>query len=186
MGGWTVIGIAVGLAMDAFAVAVATGLGLGKLTGRQVFRLAFHFGLFQMLMPIVGYLAGRAVSDWLAPVAPWVVFGILAVLGAKMLWEARQIEKPPTADPTRGWRMISLSLAVSIDALGVGVSLALLEVSVWMPSLLIGMITGVLTIAGMEFGLRVGRRFSVLAELAGGAVLIGIGVKFLLGHLLGG
>jgi manganese efflux pump family protein len=186
MGGWTVIGIALGLAMDAFAVAVAAGLSLSTLTGRHIFRLAFHFGLFQMLMPILGYLAGRAVAGWLEPFAPWFVFAILAGLGAKMLWEARQIEKPPATDPTRGWRMVGLSLAVSIDALGVGVSLALLNVSVWMPSLLIGMITGVLTIVGMELGQRVGRRFSVLAELLGGLVLITIGLKFLIEHLRDG
>ena len=179
-------GIAVGLAMDALAVAVGTGLVLRRLTFRHVFRLAFHFGLFQSLMPIVGWLAGRTVEAHIRDVDHWVAFGLLAFVGGKMLWEARSKEGPAEGgDPTRGWMLVILSIATSIDALAVGLSMAFLKVSIWIPSLVIGIVCAAFTAFGILSGARVGRRFGRWPEVVGGLVLLGIGGKILVSHLGG-
>lgn len=181
----TLLGIAVALAMDAFSVAVATGISLPRLTGRHLFRLGWHFGLFQALMPVVGWHAGHSVRRWIAGYAHWVAFGLLIAIGLKMLWEARHpaaaTERP---DPTRGWSLVALSVATSIDALAVGFSLSALGVDIWLPALVIGLVAGGLTLAGMLLGRRVGRNWRGL-ELLGGLVLLGIGLKILLTHFAG-
>lgn len=179
--GWlNIIGIAVGLAMDSSAVAVATGLSLPKVTHRHVFRLAFHFGLFQFLMPIVGWLLGRTVAEHIGAWNNWIAFALLAFVGGKMLWEAWQTkdahERP---DPTRGWTLVTLSVATSIDALAVGLSMALLHVSIGLPSVVIGLVCAALTAVGILFGGRIGPRFGRVADIGGGLVLIGIGIKTL-------
>jgi putative Mn2+ efflux pump MntP len=182
----TLIGIALGLAMDAFAVAIGAGLQLCGATPRQVFRLAWHFGLFQALMPIIGWLAGRTVSEYIEPVDHWIAFGLLAFIGGKMIYEAFQHDEEAEAcDPTKGWRMVMLSVATSIDALAVGLSLALLGTSIWWPALVIGVVAGVMTIIGMELGKRFGALLGRRMEVVGGLILIGIGVKILVEHLTG-
>ena len=109
-----VLGIAIGLAMDAFAVSVAAGLSLRRLTFRRVFRLAFHFGLFQFLMPVVGWLAGRTVSGYIHAYDHWIAFGLLSFVGGKMLWEAWQSDAKAgrADDPTRGWLLVILALSL--------------------------------------------------------------------------
>jgi putative Mn2+ efflux pump MntP len=171
--------------MDAFAVAVAAGLTLPRLTGRRVFRLSFHFGLFQFLMPVVGWLAGRTVAARMAACDHWIAFALLSLVGGKMLWEAARqgASARPAADPTRGWRLVTLSVATSIDALAVGLSLALLRVSIWAPSVVIGLVAGALTMAGMVLGRRLGARFGRWADAVGGLVLLGIGTRILISHL---
>lgn len=183
----TLLGIALGLAMDAFAVAIGAGLQLCGATPRQVFRLAWHFGLFQALMPIIGWLAGRTVSEYIEPVDHWIAFGLLAFIGGKMIYEALQEkdEEAEVCDPTKGWRMVMLSIATSIDALAVGLSLALLGTSIWWPALVIGIVAGVMTIIGMELGKRFGALLGRRMEIVGGLILIGIGVKILVEHLTG-
>jgi putative Mn2+ efflux pump MntP len=182
----TLLGIALGLAMDAFAVAISAGLQLCGATPRQVFRLAWHFGLFQALMPIIGWLAGRTVSEYIEPVDHWIAFGLLAFIGGKMIYEAFQHdEEAEVCDPTKGWRMVMLSIATSIDALAVGLSLALLGTSIWWPALVIGVVAGVMTIIGMELGKRFGALLGRRMEVVGGLILIAIGVKILVEHLTG-
>jgi putative Mn2+ efflux pump MntP len=178
------LGIAVGLAMDALAVAIAAGLIIPRLTNRHIFRLAFHFALFQLMMPIIGWSIGRTVSSLMGSYDHWVAFGLLAAIGGKMLWEAAT-NRPAEdrGDPTRGWKLITLSIATSVDALAVGLSLAFLQASIWTPSAVIGLVTAGLTAIGMRFGNRIGRRFGTLAEVVGGVVLIGIGVRILISHL---
>ena len=126
----TLLGIALGLAMDAFAVAIGAGLQLCNVTKRQTFRLAWHFGLFQAFMPILGWLAGLTLVDYIAPVDHWIAFGLLAFIGGKMIYEAlkHDDEEADRCDPTKGWRLVMLSVATSIDALAVGLSMALLGV----------------------------------------------------------
>ena len=183
----SILGIAVGLSMDAFAVAIAAAVTLPRVTPRHVFRLAFHFGLFQCLMPIAGWLAGRQVAPWIESFDHWLAFGLLTFVGGKMLWEAWSDEDAAArADPTRGWMLVTLSVATSLDALAVGLSLAFVGVSVWTPSLVIGLVTGTLTTCGLRFGSRLGRHWGRRAEIAGGVVLILIGLKILLGDLTGG
>lgn len=182
----TLLGIAVALAMDAFAVALATGLSLSLMNGRHLFRLGFHFGLFQALMPVIGWLAGMAIQAWIATYAHWVAFFLLAFVGAKMIHEAfaDYDEDKLVRDPTRGWSLIILSVATSIDALAVGLTLAMLNVSVWVPSLVIGLVAGVLTVAGMLLGRRISGVWGKRVEVLGGLTLCGIGVKILLEHTL--
>jgi manganese efflux pump family protein len=184
---WQIIGIAFGLAMDAFAVAIAAGLSLRQLHGHQVFRLAFHFGLFQFMMPILGWLAGQTMHRWIAAFDHWVAFALLAFIGGKMFRESFHEERREAGDdPTRGWLLLTLSIATSIDALAVGLSLAFLRVSIWMPSVVIGVVAATMTALGMTFGSRLGARFGKWAERTGGLVLIGIGLRILVSHLCPG
>jgi len=180
----TILGLAVALAMDAFAVALGTALTLPKMTGRHLFRLGWHFGLFQALMPIVGWLAGMSIQKWIVSFDHWVAFGLLSFIGGRMLWEATHPEeKSERNDPTRGWSLMVLSVATSIDALAVGLTLAMLNVSIWFPSLIIGLVAGVLTIVGMLLGRRLNGHWGPRVEILGGLVLIGIGIKILVEHL---
>ncbi len=188
MNGLTVLGMAFGLAMDAFAVAVATGLALEQITGRHRFRLGFHFGLFQFLMPVLGWLAGRGVAEHIQAFDHWVAFGLLSFVGGKMIWESlgsHRGHRPPRADPTRGWSLVTLSVATSLDALAVGFSMATLGVSIWIPSVVIGVVAGAMTTVGLSFGRRLGAGWGRFAEVAGGLVLLAIGVKILLSHFSG-
>jgi putative Mn2+ efflux pump MntP len=182
----TLFGIALALAMDAFAVALGTGMNLATLTGRHLFRLGFHFGLFQALMPVIGWLAGIGLQQKIAAWDHWIAFGLLAFVGGHMLWESRRAahEKKADKDPTRGMSLVILSVATSIDALAVGFSLSVLGVSIWTPALVIGLVAGVLTVAGMLLGRRVGDQWGPRVEITGGLILIGIGLKILVEHLM--
>lgn len=180
----TVLAIAVGLAMDALAVAIATGLAVARVTPRHVFRLAFHFGLFQFLMPVLGWLAGRQIAEAISSYDHWIAFALLCFVGGKMLWEAWQGESDQMkADPTRGLMLITLSVATSLDALAVGLSMALLGVSVWGPAVVIGLVACGLTAVGLLFGNRLGRGWGRWADALGGCVLLGIGLRILASHL---
>ena len=179
-----ILGLAVGLSMDAFAVAAAAGLALPRVTKRHVLRLALHFGLFQFLMPIVGWLAGRTVSAYIDAWDHWVAFALLVLVGAKMLWDAFfRDDKKVVADPTRGLMVIVLSIATSIDALAVGLSMAFLEVSIWAPAVIIGVVAAILTMVGIQFGNRLAAKWRRWAEAAGGVVLLLIAFRILAAHL---
>jgi len=181
----TLLGIAVGLAMDAFAVATAAGLTLGAVTPRHVFRLAFHFGLFQFMMPVIGWAAGTTFSGIIGDYDHWAAFGLLAFVGGKMLWEAfTDHEAEARSDPTRGLMLVTLSVATSIDALAVGLSMALLGVAIWIPSVVIGVVAATLTTVGLLLGNRLGSRCGFWAEVAGGCVLLAIGLRILYTHLM--
>lgn len=183
---WLVLGIALGLAMDAFAVAIATAVVLGGVSQRQTFRLAFHFGLFQFLMPVLGWLAGTTVESYIRDYDHWVAFGLLSAVGGKAIWEGVQKEDEEardTSDPTKGISLIVLSIATSIDALAVGLSFSLLVESIWYPSVVIGLVAAGMTFLGLRLGARLGERFGKRMELVGGLVLFGIGIKILVEHL---
>lgn len=183
MGLWYIFGVALGLAMDAFAVSVAAGIRVTALDRGHVLRLALSFGFFQFLMTVLGWLAGRGLSQWLTAVDHWVAFGLLLLIGAKMLWDSFRTDDTSCKDPTRGWMLLTLSVATSIDALAVGLSLALIAVSIWTASIVIGVVAALLSAVGAVFGSRLGCRFGVWAERFGGLVLIAIGVKILVDHL---
>lgn len=185
MGLVTVFAMAVALAMDAFAVAVVSGLALDPLTGRHVFRLAFHFGLFQALMPVVGWAAGAAVHDRIAAYDHWIAFGLLAVVGGRMIVGALRGDDAPAVprDPTSGWTLVMLSVATSIDALAVGLSLGMIGSDIVVPAAVIGLVAAALTAAGILLGRRVGAFWGKRVELVGGLVLVGIGAKIVLEHL---
>ncbi len=184
----TLLGIALALAMDAFAVALATGLALPLMTGRHLFRLGFHFGLFQALMPVLGWLAGLTIQKWIADYDHWIAFALLVFVGGKMIHEAfvDNDDEKKDRDPTRGWSLVMLSVATSIDALAVGLTLALLNVSVWVPSAVIGLVAGLLTVSGMLLGRRINSSWGKRVEVFGGLTLCVIGLKILLEHTLWG
>ncbi len=182
---FTLLGIAIALAVDAFAVALAAGAVLDPFAERRWFRLGFHFGLFQAMMPVVGWLAGHGLQQWISTYDHWVAFILLSLVGGKMIIEALRADDERTfvQDPSRGWTLVILSVATSIDALAVGFSLALLGGNIWFPALIIGLVAGVLTIAGMFLGQKVGVLWGRRVEIAGGVVLCVIGIKILAEHL---
>ena len=181
-----IIAVAIALAMDAFAVSVAAGVTLRRVSGRQTFRLAWHFGLFQALMPIIGWAAGLTIQTYIEAFDHWIAFALLAIIGGRMVLAGIRDEEEQLGKggPTRGWTMVMLSIATSIDALAVGLSLAMLRVSVWIPALVIGLVAGAFTAGGLHLGGFVGRRLKVarFAALAGGIVLLGIGANILREH----
>lgn len=173
--------IAIALAMDAFAVSIATGVAIKSVSLRQTFRLSWHFGLFQGLMPIIGWLSGLHIRTYVETYAHWIAFVLLGYIGLKMIREAFDDDESSDKDPTRGMTLVMLSVATSIDALAVGLSLSMLGLSVWYPALIIGIVAFLFTASGMHLGATVSRarHLSKYAELLGGGVLIGIGLKIL-------
>lgn len=180
----SILGIAVALAMDAFAVAIAVGISLRRVSVRQTFRLSWHFGLFQALMPLIGWWLGSAVRDVVNNYAHWIAFALLAGVGTNMLREAVQFDhesEEPRKDSTKGLTMVMLSVATSIDALAVGFSMSMLKISIVTPAVIIGIVAAIFTITGMHLGKKVAsfQRLSVYAEILGGLVLWGIGLNIL-------
>lgn len=169
--------------MDAFTVAVACGLCMPEVSKRQTFRLAFHFGLFQALMPLIGWAAGFAVKTVVETYAPWISFILLSFVGGKMIFESFHHDESCDVkkDPTKGFSLIFLSVATSLDALAVGLSFSIMDYPIVIPSILIGITALILTTAGFQLGKRFSKasRYSHIAELAGGIVLIIIGLKLL-------
>lgn len=175
--------IAFGLAMDAFAVSIAAGTLEVARGARPTFRLAFHFGLFQFLMPVIGWFVGITVAVAVAALDHWIAFGLLAFVGVRMIRSALNPDPGPQADPSRGVMLITLAVATSIDALAIGLTLAMLQVDIWYPSAVIGLITGLLCTLGVQLGGRLGARFGRRMSVVGGVVLILIGLRILVSHL---
>lgn len=172
--------------MDALVVSVAAGLTLGCITRRHVFRLAFHFGLFQFLMPIVGWLAGSAISSHVLAYGHWLAFGLLSFIGGKMLLDAcSKRERQMRSDPTKGWLLVGLSVATSIDAFAAGLSMALLQVPIVLPCVVIGLVAAAFSAVGITFANGSLRRWKRAAEVLGAGVLIMIGFKILASHWRG-
>ena len=186
----TLAGLAVGLAMDAFAVSIAMGISLPRVRTHQALRLALAFGGFQFLMPVVGYLAGTTFSDNRLIIAydHWIAFTLLVGLGLKMIRDASRIAEggaAPPGDPTKSPRLIVLALATSLDALAVGLSLAFLRVTILLPSTVIGLVAAGFSAAGIHLGHRFGHHLERRAEVIGGIALIGIGCRILVEHTWG-
>lgn len=180
-----IIFLAVGLAMDAFAVSVSAALSGLIDNKRAVFRLSFHFGFFQFMMPILGWLAGYRIAALIEHFDHWVAFGLLAFVGGRMIYSALQDDVATHKnDPSRGVSLVMLSTATSIDALAVGFSLAIVQVQIWYPSVIIGLTTAALSLIGIHIGRRLSGRFGKLMELIGGIILFIIGIRILLAHLL--
>jgi putative Mn2+ efflux pump MntP len=177
--------IALSMAMDAFAVSLCSGVKIGP-GPRPVFRIAFHFGLFQALMPVIGWSFGNTIEPLVKHYDHWVAFGLLAFVGMRMIRSGlSKSEEVILKDPSRGWIMVMLSIAVSIDALAIGLSLAFLHVDIWNPALIIGLVTGALSLVGLRVGILFGKRFGKPVEILGGLVLLGIGVRIVVSHVMG-
>lgn len=179
-----IILIAFGLAMDAFAVSITAGTS-GKLEGKRgIFRLSFHFGLFQAVMPLIGWFAGIYVAHLIRAVDHWVAFGLLLFVGIRMIRASFQaVGETIQTDPSRGFSLIMLSVATSIDALAVGLSLAMIHINIWYPCVVIGIITAALSVVGILAGKSLGKKLGLRMDFLGGVILILIGVRVLLTHL---
>ncbi|MBQ9030474.1 MAG: manganese efflux pump [Parasporobacterium sp.] len=190
--------IGVGLSMDALAVSMCKGLAMDRFQKRYAFTIAGFFGFFQALMPVIGWLLGSGFRDYIEAVDHWVAFGLLLLIGGKMILDAvREMKHPPEEEePLYSFRlgeMLLLSIATSIDALAVGISFAMLgmklqdsasgTMSLWSAVLLIGVTTFGICFAGVFTGHRFGGRFRSRAEIIGGIVLIAIGIKILIEHI---
>ena len=184
MGIWETLLIALGLAMDCFAVSIGIGTSNAQKTARSVLRLAFHFGLFQGGMALLGWLAGSQIVELISGVDHWVAFTLLLWVGGRMIKDSFSSEKEADSmDPTRGGSLVLLSIATSIDALAVGLSLAMIQGSVFDTTLIIALTSLILTVAGYLLGNRLGKRFGRRMELLGGILLIGIGIRVVVSHL---
>ncbi|MDD5483217.1 MAG: manganese efflux pump MntP family protein [Kiritimatiellae bacterium] len=176
--------IAVGLALDAFAVAVACGLAVRPLRPLYAFRIAFFFGFFQFAMPVAGWAAGSALQAIIAAFDHWLAFILLVAAGGRMIYASfTKGEKSSCSAPVSTGALVILSLATSIDALAVGLSFAFLKEKILLPSLIIGAVTFALSFAGVWLGHRCGHIFENKLETAGGLILIGIAFKILVAHL---
>ena len=176
--------LAVGLSMDAFAVAVCKGLALKKITLRHALIVGLWFGIFQALMPLLGYLLASQFRDYITAYAHWVAFALLVLIGGNMIREAIFEKEEAETDSALSFRsMLPLAVATSIDALAVGVTFAFLAVRVLPAVCLIGAVTLVLSMVGVKLGNLFGSRWRSRAELVGGVILVLLGLKILLEHL---
>ncbi|MBP7586025.1 MAG: manganese efflux pump [Spirochaetes bacterium] len=182
-----IIIIAIGLAMDAFSVSISAGMAVKKPDAGHYFRLSFHFGLFQFLMPVIGYFAGVYIERYIRDYDHWLAFTLLVFIGVRMIYaalfgdeESVQIEE---RDPSRGWSLVVLSVATSIDALAVGLSLGVLGRAIFVPSVIIGVTCALFSLAGVYIGRRAGALVGRRAEALGGAMLVLIGLKILADHM---
>jgi manganese efflux pump family protein len=179
--------IATGLAMDAFAVSLGIGTTRRAEDFRSRFRLAFHFGVFQSLMTLLGWLAGSTISRFISSFDHWIAFGLLAYVGGNMLRSGlrKDGEEDLSPNPSKGKTLIVLCVATSLDAMAVGLSMAMIRSSILFPSAVIGVVTLGLSALGLGIGGRLGAHFGKRMEVLGGLILIGIGLNILLTHLFG-
>lgn len=179
---WEIFLVAVGLSMDAFAVAVCKGLKMPKINPKQTAIIAVFFGGFQALMPLIGYFLGKQFEDYIVSVDHWITFILLGIIGGKMVYES--FKKDP--EDENGFsikELFILAIATSIDALAVGITFAFLKVNIAISVSLIGITTFILSATGVFIGHKFGEKYKSKAEFAGGLILILIGLKILLEHL---
>ncbi len=180
-----IIIIAIGLAMDAAAVSLAAASSGFATDARAKFRLSFHFGLFQFFMPVVGWYFGNSFVSHIKPFDQWIAFFLLSFVGIRMICEG--MNKSLTThkkDPSKGVTMVMLSVATSIDALAVGLSFAMLEVNIWYPSIIIGVITTILSLIAIIIGTKLNVMFGKQMEILGGIILLIIGFRILFYSLI--
>lgn len=175
--------IAVGLAMDAFAVSICKGLSVRKIRPRHAFSTAMWFGGFQALMPLIGYFVGISFADFVTNVDHWIAFVLLALIGSNMVKESREKDEVEACPDFSFRKMLALAVATSIDALAVGVTFAFLRINIWTAALVIGVTTAAISGAGLKIGNIFGSRYKSKAELVGGIILIAMGARILVEHL---
>ena len=178
--------LAISLAMDCFTVSITSGIIMRRICWRTFFIMAFFFGLFQAVMPLIGWFLGIGFKNYIEAYDHWVAFGVLLFLGMKMIyegWPRKGESEPCCIDPADTRTLVGLSLATSIDALAVGISFAFLNMTMITPTIVIAGVTFAFSLVGVYIGRQFGRRIHNFAEVVGGVILIGIGVKILLEHL---
>lgn len=178
--------LSIGLAMDAFAVAICKGLSMNKMNYKHAFAIAFMFGLFQAMMPLIGWAVGNQFASYVSFFSGWIAFVLLSIVGIKMIYEAvkEDVSVCPVETEFDLREMTVLSIATSIDALAVGISLALVpDVDIVVSVATIGIITFIISLVGVELGNKIGCKFNKYAEFTGGIILIIIGIKMLIENL---
>jgi manganese efflux pump family protein len=176
--------IALGLSADCFAVAFSGCITMKSVSQRQIIIASLSFGVFQGLMPVIGWLLGQTVVDLIADYDHWIAFALLAFIGGKMIWESFRKEEDCKTDITKWSTLLTLSIATSIDALAVGLTFAFLEVNIAMASGVIGVTAFLISILGFVLGRKAGKVLGKRAELLGGLILVAIGLRILLSHIL--
>jgi len=180
-----IILIAFGLAMDAFAVSITCGISIRAPKVNNAFKIAVSFGLFQAIMPIIGWLAGLSLYGYIQSIDHWLAFCLLAFIGIRMIYEAlRSTTCENITDPSQASTLLVLSVATSIDALAIGITFAFLNITIIEPVIIIGLITFALSLIGIVIGKKLGCYIGKRAEIVGGIVLVMIGVKILIEHLM--
>lgn len=181
----TIFVIALGLSMDALAVSMASGFAITKLRLRYALRIAVFFGGFQALMPFLGWLAGSSFSSVVKAFDHWIAFGLLSAIGGKMIYESFVIDSAEKEESEHSLiTLLFLAVATSIDALAVGLTYAFLKVNIVTPVIITGCTTFILSLAGVYAGRKFGKHFEGRIELIGGIILVGIGIKTLIEHLI--
>lgn len=175
--------LGVGLAMDAFAVSICKGLSMKKMEWKKAIVIALYFGVFQALMPVVGFLLGVGFEEKITSIDHWIAFGLLSIIGINMIREAFDDKENEENDSVDFKSMIVLAVATSIDALAVGVTFAFLRVNVILAVAIIGIVTFIISMCGVKIGNVFGDKYESKAEVAGGVILILLGLKILLEHL---
>ena len=181
----TLILLSVGLSVDSFAVSVSSGVIISEITFRKATRIAFSLAIFQAVMPLIGWFIGKRIESMVESFDHWLAFGLLAIIGGKMILESLKTHKDTArkSNPLELKVLLGMSLATSIDALVVGISFGFIQVDLWFASIIIGFTTFVFSMLGILFGKKIGGRFGEKMEIIGGIVLILIGLKILLEHL---
>lgn len=174
--------IALGLSMDAFAAAVCKGLQAGKLIKKEILMIALSFGFFQGFMPLIGWFLGIQFYEYITGFDHWIAFILLLIIGGKMLYEAFQNEACPAYSAFTWKELMMLSVATSIDALAIGVTFAMVKTPIVPASLMIAFTTAFLSAFGVFMGVKFGSKYKKVAEIAGGIILIGIGIKIMVEH----
>lgn len=176
--------LAIGLAMDATAVSLGVAAAGAAVGIRPIFRLSFHFALFQGLMTYLGWLVGTGFAHLISGVDHWVATGLLVIIGARMIRDGLKDEpQARVGDPSRGMSLIALSIATSIDALAAGISLAMLAVAIVAPAMIVALVTAALSLAALLVGNKLGQRFGRRMETFGGMILLAVGLRLLVTHL---
>ena len=183
MGAIEILLISIGLAMDAFAVSVCKGLAMKKMSWKKAIIIGLYFGIFQAVMPVIGYFLGTTFEIFITYVDHWVAFILLVGIGINMVKEAFNKKSENRNDNVDMKTMLVLSIATSIDALAIGITFACLKIHIVMPVITIGLITFIISVIGVKIGNRFGDKYGKKAEIMGGVILILLGIKILLEHL---
>lgn len=183
MGAIEILLISIGLAMDAFAVSVCKGLAMKKMSWKKAIIIGLYFGIFQAVMPVIGYFLGTTFERFITNVDHWVAFILLVGIGINMVKEAFNKESENRNDNVDMKTMLVLSIATSIDALAIGITFACLKIHIVMPVITIGLITFIISVIGVKIGNQFGDKYGKKAEIMGGVILILLGIKILLEHL---
>lgn len=184
MGILEIVLIGLGVAMDAFAVSVCKGLSMKTLSLKKAMIIALYFGIFQMLMPVIGYFLGTAFEGFVTSVDHWIAFILLTLIGGNMIKEAFSKESSENCNDSVDLKtMVILAIATSIDELAVGITFAFLQTNIVLAVTVIGIITFIMSLIGVKIGNTFGNKYEKKAELIGGLILILIGIKILLEHL---